>query len=152
MSAIGAAVADDRIDAVIVIYSPPLLIDADRFATAIKQAAAGSGKPILTSFAGVSGVPNALAVLDEAGNPAKGSIPSYLDPLRATRALARVRRYADWRSRPVSNVVRPDGVDTDLARALVADWIADRTRGAVARRPRGCGSAGLLRHRHRRVP
>ena len=129
VAAIGAAMADDRIDAVVVIYSPPLVIDADRFAAAIKHAAAGSTKPILTSFAGMSGMPKTLAVLDQAGNPAKGSIPSYLDPLRAARALARVRRYADWRSRPVSNVVRPDGIDTERAHALVEDWIAAAPEG-----------------------
>ncbi|HEY5857027.1 MAG TPA: GNAT family N-acetyltransferase [Aldersonia sp.] len=128
-SAIAAAVSDDRIDAALVIFSPPLVIDADRFATAIKQASAGSPKPILTSFAGLSGMPDALAVLDEAGVPTKGSIPSYLDPLRAAGALARVRRYADWRSRPVSNVVRPDGVDTENARALVADWLTAAPEG-----------------------
>ncbi|WP_186817513.1 acetate--CoA ligase family protein, partial [Nocardia neocaledoniensis] len=43
----------------------------------------------------------------------------------AARALARVERYARWRDRPVSPVVRPPGIDTAAAAALVQGWLTE---------------------------
>ncbi|MFC6012612.1 acetate--CoA ligase family protein, partial [Nocardia lasii] len=45
------------------------------------------------------------------------------DPERAARALARVQRYARWRGRPISPVVRPRGIDTETAAGLVQGWL-----------------------------
>ena len=41
-----------------------------------------------------------LAVLDETGTPARGSVPSFATPERAVIALAKVAEYARWRRRP----------------------------------------------------
>jgi acyl-CoA synthetase (NDP forming) len=40
-------------------------------------------------------------------------------------ALARAARYAQWRSRPRGKFVRPDGIDTERARELVAQTSTD---------------------------
>ncbi|WP_159919544.1 MULTISPECIES: bifunctional GNAT family N-acetyltransferase/acetate--CoA ligase family protein [Nocardia] len=127
LDALVAALRSDETDAVIVVFAPPVPLPTAGFADAIRAAAAAvpdAQKPILTTFVAEQGIPNLLAVRGPAATAVHGSIPSYPDPERAARALARVRRYAEWRTRPVSPVVRPPGIDTDRARQLVADWMA----------------------------
>ncbi|MBF6203205.1 GNAT family N-acetyltransferase [Nocardia asteroides] len=127
LDALVAALRSDETDAVIVVFAPPVPLPTAGFADAIRAAAAAvpdAQKPILTTFVAEQGIPNLLAVRGPGATAVHGSIPSYPDPERAARALARVRRYAEWRTRPVSPVVRPPGIDTDRARQLVADWMA----------------------------
>ncbi|MEV0855200.1 GNAT family N-acetyltransferase [Nocardia fluminea] len=123
--AVLAALRSDEIDAVIVVVAPPVPVPMEGFGDALRAAAAAApGKPVLTTFVAESGIPRQLAVRTTAGAPARGSIPSYPDPERAARALARVDRYARWRDRPISPVVRPPGIDTAAAAALVEGWLA----------------------------
>ncbi|MEV6213425.1 GNAT family N-acetyltransferase [Nocardia sp. NPDC051833] len=126
--AVQAALRSDEVDAVIVVVAPPVPVPMTGFADALRAAAAsapGKDKPVLTTFVAESGIPKLLAVRTTGGAPARGSIPSYPDPERAARALARAERYARWRDRPVSPVVRPPGIDTAAASALVAGWLAE---------------------------
>lgn len=123
-----AALRSDDIDSVLVVFAPPVPLPMAGFADAIRAAATevpNSGKPILTTFVAEQGIPNLLSVRGAGAAAVRGSIPSYPDPERAARALARVRRYAEWRTRPVSQVLRPNGIDTERARRLVAQWMAD---------------------------
>ncbi|MGK8523217.1 GNAT family N-acetyltransferase [Nocardia asteroides] len=127
LDAVVAALRSDEADAVIVVFAPPVPLPTVGFADAIRAAAAAvpdAEKPILTTFIAEQGIPNLLAVRGPGATAVHGSIPSYPDPERAARALARVRRYAEWRTKPVSPVVRPPGINTDRARQLVADWMA----------------------------
>ncbi|MGK8512361.1 GNAT family N-acetyltransferase [Nocardia asiatica] len=127
LDALVEALRSEETDAVIVVFAPPVPLPTAGFADAIRAAAAAvpeAGKPILTTFVAEQGIPNLLAVRGPGATAVHGSIPSYPDPERAARALARVRRYAEWRTRPVSPVVRPQGIYTDRARQLVADWMA----------------------------
>ncbi|MFG1794731.1 GNAT family N-acetyltransferase [Nocardia sp. NPDC049149] len=127
-----AALRSDEIDSVIVVFAPPVPLPMAGFADAIRSAAAAVpevDKPILTTFIAEQGIPNLLAVRGVGASAVRGSIPSYPDPERAARALARVRRYAEWRTRPVSPVRRPDGIDTDRARRLVGEWMAGSAGG-----------------------
>ncbi|MBO0840871.1 MAG: acetate--CoA ligase family protein, partial [Sciscionella sp.] len=79
------------------------------------------GKPIVSTFLAVEGVPDELAVPDAgSGTPGRGSIPSYPSPERAVLALARAHRYARWRATPQGALVRPDGIDSSAARDLVS--------------------------------
>jgi acyl-CoA synthetase (NDP forming)/GNAT superfamily N-acetyltransferase len=48
-----------------------------------------------------------------------GEIPCYAEPARAAVALARLVERAEWLARP-SEYVRPDGIDLDAARRVVA--------------------------------
>lgn len=124
--AVLAALRSHEVDAVIVVVAPPVPVPMQGFGDALRAAAAAApGKPVLTTFVAESGIPRQLAVRTTAGAPARGSIPSYPDPERAARALARVDRYARWRDRPISPVVRPPGIDTAAAAALVEDWLAE---------------------------
>ncbi|MFD6160747.1 GNAT family N-acetyltransferase [Nocardia sp. NPDC060256] len=123
-----AALRSDDIDSVLVVFAPPVPLPMAGFADAIRAAAAevpDAGKPILTTFVAEQGIPNLLSVRGPGASAVRGSIPSYPDPERAARALARVRRYAEWRTRPVSQVLRPNGIDTERARRLVAQWMTD---------------------------
>nr|WP_198428131.1 bifunctional GNAT family N-acetyltransferase/acetate--CoA ligase family protein [Nocardia bovistercoris] len=127
LDAVVAALRDPGIDSVIVVYAPPVALPTAAFADAVRAAALAvpeANTPILTTFVAEQGIPNLLAVRGPGGIAARGSIPSYPDPERAARALARVRRYAEWRTGPVSSVVRPDGMDTERARRMVAAWMA----------------------------
>lgn len=127
LDAVVAALQSDENDAVLVVFAPPVPLPMAGFADAIRSAAAAvpaAAKPILTTFIAEQGIPNLLAVRGEGAAAVRGSIPSYPDPERAARALARVHRYAQWRTRPVSAVVRPPGIDADRAARLVAGWMA----------------------------
>lgn len=116
-------VADKNVDAVIVIFVPPLVTGAQDVARAILAGAAGSKKPVLSCFMGSHGVPESLRSLNE------GHIPSYSFPEAAARSLARVVRYGEWRSAPAGSVPSLTGVNRDRARAAIASaeagaWMA----------------------------
>ncbi|SDE66859.1 Acyl-CoA synthetase (NDP forming) [Blastococcus fimeti] len=128
-AALQAAVDDDAVDAVIAVFLPPLMSGSHEFGPALRDVAVGSAKPVLASFLSTEGVPPDLAVLDEHGMPARGSVPSYSTPERAVISLAKVAEYARWRRRPVGEVPELPDVDEDAARTLV--------RGALASAPAG---------------
>ncbi|WP_425301666.1 GNAT family N-acetyltransferase [Nocardia wallacei] len=129
LTAVAAAVDAPDVDAVIVIFAPPVPTSVAAFAEAIRSGAQAATKPVLTTFVADHGMPNLLTVRGAGGTVERGSIPSYPDPERAARALARVRRYADWRTRPVSAIVRPADVDRERARKLVGEWMSRAPEG-----------------------
>ncbi|MBF6329677.1 bifunctional GNAT family N-acetyltransferase/acetate--CoA ligase family protein [Nocardia transvalensis] len=129
LTAVTAALAAPDIDALIVIFAPPVPISMAAFAEAIRTAARSASKPVLTTFVADHGMPNLLTMRGEGGIVERGSIPSYPDPERAARALARVRRYAAWRTRPASRVARPADVSTERARELVEQWTTRAPEG-----------------------
>jgi acetyl coenzyme A synthetase (ADP forming)-like protein len=105
---------DESLDALIVIFIPPMLTQAPDVARAICEAT-GSGatpKTILACFMMARGAPEELA---QGGR----SIPSYVFPESAARALARVTGYAEWRKRPRGKVPKFE-VDAESARSIVA--------------------------------
>ncbi|WP_305094810.1 bifunctional GNAT family N-acetyltransferase/acetate--CoA ligase family protein [Prescottella sp. R16] len=122
--AVSTALASADVDAVIAVFAPPVAVTVEPYAQALREAVTGTDKPVLTTFLATEGIPDVLAVRDANGYPARGSVPSFPGPERAALALARAWRYAAWRSRPVSKVVRPGGIDPDRARNLVRGWLA----------------------------
>ncbi len=118
--------ADASIDAVLVIFVPPLVTRAEDVARAIGRAAeSAGGKPILSCFLGQTGVPNELR-----GDEKRQTIPSFAFPESAAHALGRVADLADWRKRPPGVVPEMTGIDLDGARALVAGALAAQPEGA----------------------
>jgi acyl-CoA synthetase (NDP forming)/GNAT superfamily N-acetyltransferase len=111
---------DQGAHALVAVFVPPVAIPGAAYARALREAVAGSDKPVVAVFLAAEGVPAELAVPREDGSPGAGSVPSYPSPERAAAALARVSRYARWRSRPVGEFVTPDGLDAERARELVA--------------------------------
>ncbi|MEU9835539.1 bifunctional GNAT family N-acetyltransferase/acetate--CoA ligase family protein [Streptosporangium sp. NPDC048047] len=118
------------VDAVVVIYMPPIPGPAAEVAAELLRVSRDHGKPVLATFEGRTGMPPELRT-DSV--PGWGSIPSYPAPEEAVRALSHAVRYARWRERPAGIPEEPEGVDTAAARRLV--------RAALRKDPAGTGAA-----------
>ena len=106
---------DPRIDALVVIFIPPLVTRPEDVARAIVAGARefAGVKPVLTVFMQARGVPDELRSSDL-------RLPSYAFPEDAASALAHVARYAEWRVRPVEAPTAFADVRRDEATAIVA--------------------------------
>jgi acyl-CoA synthetase (NDP forming) len=104
---------DSTVDAVQVIFIPPIATDADDVAEAIRDAAAGSAKTVLSTFMSAKGAPAVLA-----------PIPAYPFPESAALALARAASYGQWRSQPEEEAPALPGIDAAAGRAVVAGALA----------------------------
>jgi acyl-CoA synthetase (NDP forming)/RimJ/RimL family protein N-acetyltransferase len=128
-AALQQALDDDGVDSVVAVFLPPLMAGSEQFGPALRKVAGSSPKPIAASFLSVEGIPPELAVLDETGMPARGSVPSYSTPERAVISLAKVSEYARWRRRPVGAVPDLPGIDEDAARQVVQSVLAATPEG-----------------------
>ncbi|SDY47920.1 Acyl-CoA synthetase (NDP forming) [Micromonospora pattaloongensis] len=103
--ALAEAAVDDAVDALVVVFAPPLPgqhVDEDAdFASAIGSVALAGDKPTVATFL--------------AGRLPTG-VPSYPSVEEAVRALARVAAYADWLRRPPGVLPELPGVDPEAAR------------------------------------
>lgn len=112
------------VDALVVVFVPPLTTPGSAYARALREAVAAldeaKHKPIVSTFLATEGIPAELAVRGAGGAPGRGSIPSYPSPERAALALSRAVRYARWRAAPQGSLVRPDGLATETAREIAA--------------------------------
>jgi acetyl coenzyme A synthetase (ADP forming)-like protein len=87
--ALGALLRDEHVDAVLVIFIPPLVTQADDVGSAIRRATdANPGKPVLAVCMSTAPMPDALA-----------PVPGYRFPEAAGIALARAAAYGAWRQR-----------------------------------------------------
>jgi acyl-CoA synthetase (NDP forming)/GNAT superfamily N-acetyltransferase len=123
-AAVSGALQAGDVDSVIVVFVPPVAVTVEPFAEALGNAVRGADKPVLTTFLATEGIPDVLAVRGEQGQPVRGSVPSYSSPERAVTALAKAWRYSAWRSRPASTPIRPNGIDSERASALVRGWMS----------------------------
>lgn len=107
------------IDAVIVIFIPPLATNAADVALAIRNAAAQLPRPIplLTVFMSSHGVPAELR-----GDGVR--IPSYSFPEDAARALAHGVEHGRWRTEPEGEVPKPTDMRPDEAAAILSEALA----------------------------
>src|SRR5262245_19307515 len=101
------------LDALIVIFVSPIMINAVEVARAIIDAARQASRPILTCFMGKGQGEQAVEELREAG------VPVYMFPEEAARALAGLHRYGQIRSRPEGRRRRFD-VDREAAATALA--------------------------------
>jgi acyl-CoA synthetase (NDP forming) len=117
--------ADDDVDALIVIFIPPLVTQATDVAHAISEALsqASRSKTVLACFMSTRGAPEELAV-------GANAVPSYIFPEAAAAALARVAGYAEWRKRPRGQIPT---IDRDLAAArIVIDDVLEQSGDETA--------------------
>ncbi|MGH9250367.1 MAG: acetate--CoA ligase family protein, partial [Acidimicrobiales bacterium] len=129
-------VDDAGVHSVVVVFAPTLVSGRAEEVARVLAAVAGRGtKPVVTTFLGSGGVPEALRLLDDRGVTGRGSVPSYPSPEEAARALAHVTSYAQWRARPRGQVPPIDGCDAESARKLVADELAGRPGGGPLEGP-----------------
>jgi acyl-CoA synthetase (NDP forming)/RimJ/RimL family protein N-acetyltransferase len=123
-AALTDAVQDPGVDAVVVVFVPPLQrTSGEEFAAAVRAVAAESDKPLVSTFLGFDGIPGGLAAVGPS-SPAPGSVPSYPSPERAVRALAKAVRYSLWRQSAPGVVPELADFDVDAARAVVRSALA----------------------------
>ena len=115
LRAIEIVANDSNIDALIVIFTPPLVTRAEDVAQAIVSAVKklGGTKPIMAVFLSAQGAPEELKSPDF-------RIPCYAFPETAAIALARAARYREWRQRPETTAPAFADVRRDEASAVVA--------------------------------
>jgi acetate---CoA ligase (ADP-forming) len=123
--AIPALLADPNVDALIVLFVPPVVAGADEIAAAVARAVPDEGKPVLACLIAEDGIPAALR---------DGKVAAFDYPESAAFALGAAADRAEWLRRPVGTVPEPIGVDRQAARGVVdaafaqADdaWLAPR--------------------------
>jgi acetyl coenzyme A synthetase (ADP forming)-like protein len=109
-------VDDERVDIVIVIFIPPIVIQPEAVAHAIREAASEfrqQGKTLLASFMSSRGAPAEL------GRKEGGFIPCFTFPESTAAALARACDYSDWLRRPKGVVPELANIDRKRAEQLV---------------------------------
>ncbi|MEO8745984.1 MAG: GNAT family N-acetyltransferase [Candidatus Dormiibacterota bacterium] len=108
-----------EIDAVIVIFTPPLVTQTSEVIRAIHSAAKELPRPIplLSVFMSKQGTPRVIRSGDVA-------IPHYPFPEEAARALSLAARYGAWRAIPDEPPPGLDGIDRDHAAAVIAAALA----------------------------
>jgi len=130
--AIDAALARQDIDALVVVYAPPVDTGGADVANVLAAVGEQSDKPIISVFLARKGIPVLLRVPDLQGAPAgRGSVPSFSAPESAVRALARVTHYAEWASKDHGDFHQTLDHRTGDARNLVRTVLDLAPRGAV---------------------
>jgi len=114
---------DDNVDAVVVIFVPPLVTDADDVARAIAHSSSGQSKPVVANFLGMANAPEPLSCGGSA-------IPSYCFPEPAVHALARACLYGHWRNRDRGQEVTFPDLDTGGVCTLIESVINRDPAGA----------------------
>lgn len=137
----------EQVDAIIVLFVPPLGSSSEEVAGAVRQAVADLPRPIpvLTVFLSGEGGPASL-------RDGAVRVPAYTFPEEAARALAHAARYAEWRAAPEGDVPAFAGLRGDEAAELLAtalarsepvaagpDTVTPPTVAGVPATPRGTG-------------
>jgi acyl-CoA synthetase (NDP forming) len=117
-----ALLRDPGIDAVIVLFVPPVVAGAEEVAGAIARAAeaeTAERKPVLACVISQAGTPSQLL---------SAPVAAFDYPESAARALGRAAERAEWLRRPQGRVPELDGVDLAAARAVIQEagerWLA----------------------------
>jgi acetate---CoA ligase (ADP-forming) len=118
--ALAAVGSDPGVDAVVVIYAPPVVTRPEDVAVAIARGAGSvpAEKPVLAVFLSARGAPALL------GTGARGAIPSYSFPENAAEALAAAVRWGRWRRRVTGSPLALSGFARDAIRAVVERVLA----------------------------
>jgi acyl-CoA synthetase (NDP forming) len=105
---------DNGVDAVLVLFVPPVTATADEVALAVARASKGAEKPVLAAVIDASGIPPVLV---------EDGVAAFTYPESAARALGRAAARAEWLRRPVGVVPSVEGIDRAAARALVDETL-----------------------------
>ena len=114
--ALPVLVADQNVDAVIVLFAPPVIADPEDVAAAIDDVTrtGDADKPV-------------LAVVIGASRASRGPGPATFDyPESAARALARAVQYVRLRDAPVAPPAERRPADTGVVERIVASALADQ--------------------------
>jgi acyl-CoA synthetase (NDP forming) len=120
--------ADDAVDAVIVIYTDPMVTEPHDIAAAVRRVVEdGTTKPVAATFLSTKLGP-VIEVTDVDGN--RRDIPLFRFPESPAVALGRVAWLAGWRQRPAGTTPVLDRLDPEAARQLVTRILTRRPEGA----------------------
>jgi acetyl coenzyme A synthetase (ADP forming)-like protein len=133
--ALRLVLADEAVDAVIVIYTDPMISEPAAIIEAVRRAASSAThKTMLACFLArdlppaIELVPPAFGDGDENDVDGDGgarvtrrAVPVFPFPESPAVALGRIAELARWRSRPVGTVVVPDGYDGAAVREVVRE-------------------------------
>ncbi|HET9091399.1 MAG TPA: GNAT family N-acetyltransferase [Acidimicrobiales bacterium] len=109
---------DDGIDAVIVIFTPPLVTEGEDVAAAVAEVAAASAKPVVANFLAAGRAVEALRAGER-------RVPWFAYPESAARALSLVVPYARWRATPEPGRTELEGTDPVRARRLLGEALEE---------------------------
>ncbi|MBO0887833.1 acetate--CoA ligase family protein [Candidatus Bathyarchaeota archaeon] len=107
------ALQDESVDCGLVLLTPQAMVDLKKVAETIASVGPTSGKTILTSILGLTDITPAVEVLESS------SIPHYVFPESAVRALAAMYEHQRWIDRPRTQIRHFD-VDTSKAHEVVS--------------------------------
>jgi acetyl coenzyme A synthetase (ADP forming)-like protein len=108
-----AVLDDPGVDGVIASFVPPLGVQSVDVARAITDTAAGREQPTFAVLMGRQGLRESRALLSAA------SVPAYIFPESAVRALTGMDRYRRWLERPGGMVHRYEDVDRRAVRQIL---------------------------------
>jgi acyl-CoA synthetase (NDP forming) len=112
--------ADESVDAVIVICTPTFAAPPLAVAAAVREVAAGAGKPVVACFLAWPDMPSMLR--SESGDGI--AVPAFSSPEPGARALARAAAYAEWRRRPPGALLPLAGFDAEAARRTITEFLS----------------------------
>jgi acetyl coenzyme A synthetase (ADP forming)-like protein len=119
--AIRVVARSGEVDAILAIHAPVATVQPSAVGDAIAGASSTADLPVLATF---------LAMHEPPVPRVPGRVvPSFQFVEPAAAALAAVCTYADWRRRPRGTVPALDGVDVDVARAVVAATLERNPQG-----------------------
>ena len=121
-NAIPPVLADPNVDALVVIFVPPVVASADDVASAIRKAVETSGerKPVVAVVVSADGLPPALSEPDSA-------VVGLAYPESAARALALAAERADWLRRSAGE---PDDERPEVDRARAVEIVETALRSS----------------------
>jgi acetyl coenzyme A synthetase (ADP forming)-like protein len=125
--ALDIVLADDGVDAAIVICTPTFAAPPPRIADVLRRCSSATAKPLLGCFLAWPDLPPLLR--GKSGANDSTAVPAFGSPEPAARALARAANYAAWRQRPPGAVPKLHGFDAARARALVDAFLTRTPEG-----------------------
>jgi acetate---CoA ligase (ADP-forming) len=118
-AAIPPLLADKRLDALIVLFVPPVVAGAEEVAEAIRRAVAeaSTDKPVLAVVISAGGTPSSLL---EPGS----AVATFAYPESAARALGLAAARSEWLRRPAGKATELDGINRQAGRKIVEEALA----------------------------
>ncbi len=104
---------DPGVDAVIACFVPPLGVHAADVARAITDTGAGREQPVMAVLMGRKGLRESRDLLNAA------SVPAFIFPESAVRALVGMDKYRRWLERPAGRVRTFDDVDRERVSGIL---------------------------------
>ena len=118
-AALAPLLADPNVDALIVLFVPPVIAGAEEVADALQRTLAElrPQKPVLAVVMSADGTPAALRT-------SSSLVAAFPYPESAARALGLAAERAEWLRRPAGNIRTLDDIDLPRARRVVDEALA----------------------------